>query len=237
MILILKTGSTRANIKASQGDFENWIIEKMELEEFEYIVHYVGDYKIIPPKQNYCGIIITGSPLMVTDIELENNILCNWLFDQQKKGTLILGICFGHQLLNVINGGSVDYNFSGTIIGSKTTYLTELGKNDKLLGTLPVCFNVYKVHQQSISILPEFAEVLATDNSGIIDAVKFGKNTWGVQFHPEFNSNVTKLYIQEKQKELVDEGFDIQDLLKNVISVDYGDRILKRFKELIFEYI
>ncbi|MEN6619404.1 MAG: glutamine amidotransferase [Rikenellaceae bacterium] len=233
MILILKTGSTLANIRATKGDFEDWIKEKMQLNEFEYHVHSVENYKTLPPEQHYSGIIITGSPLMVTDIKLEDNNMCNWLLDKQRSGTPILGICFGHQLLSILNGGSVEYNFSGTKIGSTKTYLTMAGQQDKLLGALPLVFEVYKTHKQSVSTLPESVEILATNNSGIIDAIKFNANTWGVQFHPEFDANITKLYIQEKYNELSAEGLDVQELLKNVVNVDYGDRILKRFKEIV----
>ena len=42
-----------------------------------------------------------------------------------------------------------------------------------------------------------------------------------------------KLYIENKKDILISEGFDIKDLLKNVAIVDYGEKIFKRFKEII----
>ena len=235
MVLILKTGSALANVRFAYGDFEDWIVGKMRLSELDYQVHLAGDYETLPIDQPYSGIVITGSPLMVTDIPIKGSNLCNWLLEQQGNGIPILGICFGHQLLSILNGGSVGYNFSGTIIGSARTYLTKAGQNDKLLGKLSPDFAVYKSHRQSVSELPESAEMLATDHSGIIDAVKFNSNTWGVQFHPEFNAEITKKYIQEKQDELYAEGFNVQELLDQVVRVDYGDRILIRFKEIVYE--
>ena len=232
MILILKTGSAPATINAVYGDFENWITAIMQLNEAECCIHSVGNYDTLPPNQDYSGIIITGSPLMVTDLDLKESKICKWLLDMQRNGTAILGICFGHQLLCVLNGGSVGNNISGIKIGSAKTYLTKFAKHDKLLGALPSVFEVYKSHRQSLLQLPLSSEILAMDDCGIIDAVKFGINYWGLQFHPEFNGSITRFYLQEKYNTLSAEGIDVQDLLKNVVDVDYGEIILKRFKEI-----
>lgn len=232
MILILKTGSALSNIRAVKGDFDAWIFSKMQLSESEYMVHSAGDYQTFPPERHYSGIVVTGSPLMVSDIEWKENRLCNWLFEQQQGGIPILGICFGIQLLAILNGGTVENNSSGTEIGSAKTHLTKLGRQDRLLGDLPSVFEVYKSHKQSVSALSETCEVLATNASGLIDAVKFGTNTWGVQFHPEFDGSITRLYLQEKSAELSAEGLDVQELQERVVEVDYGIRILNRFKEI-----
>ena len=158
MILILKTGSTLDNIKALHGDFEDWIAEKMHMHPTEYQVHPTGDYNRLPPKKDYSGIIITGSPDMVTEINLKNTRIHGWLMERQKSGTPMLGICFGHQLLNILNGGTVAFNPGGNNTGMEKTHLTHAGRKDKLLGDLPDSFEVYKVHQQSILTPPEFAK-------------------------------------------------------------------------------
>lgn len=232
MILILKTGSTIDNIKVYNGDFEDWITEKMKLSKSEYHVHAAGNYENLPPELNYSGIIITGSPLMVTDLELSTSKVSDWLLDKQENGMPILGICFGHQLLNVINGGSVNYIESGILIGLTTTHLTSTGKKDELLRGLPATFEVFKTHRQCVYELADSAKILSTNNLGIIDAIKFSSKTWGVQFHPEFSPNVMKLYIQEEKESLIAEGFDVDELLKSIVNNDFGEKILKNFKEI-----
>ena len=231
MILILKTGTTYKSIRSRYGDFEDWIKEKMNLKEGEYLIHPIGDYQIIPPDYNYKGIVITGSHSMVTDIEPRDSKICNWLLNAQRSGVPMLGICYGHQLLSNLVGGIVTYNTTGTVIGSENTYLTQAGQQDKLLGELPPVFEVYKANQQSVSKLPKSAEILATNESGMIDAVRFNNSTWGVQFHPEFDKNITKAYQQSQ--ELVNEGLDSLELTNEVVAVDYGIRILKCFKQII----
>lgn len=236
MILILKTGSTLDNIRASQGDFEDWIAEKMQIHPSEYHIHPTGDYNSLPSDQNYSGIIITGSSDMVADVNLREKGMYNWLLDHQESGMPILGICFGHQLLTILNGGTVDFNPSGNITGMKKTRLTPAGKKDKLLGDLPDSFEVYQVHKQSIHTPPDSAEILAYSDSGVIDAIRFNENSWGLQFHPEFDATRSKLTIQEQQNELSSEGFDVQQLLDHVAEVDYGERIFKQFKELTNDF-
>ncbi len=233
MILIIKTGTTFPKIKANHGDFEDWFKEKMNLREGEYLVHSIGDYENIPPEFHYTGIIITGSHAMVTNIEPKGTKFCNWLLDKQRSGIPILGICYGHQLLSVLIDGIVEYNSTGTKIGSKITHLTQAGKQDKLLGDLPPVFEVYKAHKQSVFKLPKSTEILATSESGMIDAFRFENNTWGIQFHPEFDNKITEAYIHEQFNELNDEGLDALEISSNVVNVDYGVKILKRFKEII----
>jgi GMP synthase (glutamine-hydrolysing) len=233
MILIVKTGSTLPNIGAIHGDFEEWFKEKMQLEKGEYQVYSSGSYDTFPSLQNYSGIVITGSPLMVTDMDVKGSKLGNWLLEQQRCGIPILGVCFGHQLLCVLNGGSIGYNLSGIEIGSAKTNLSQAGRSDQLLGEFPSSFEVYKSHRQSIARIPESAQILAVNDSGIIDAVKYDTNTWGVQFHPEFDADITKSYIQEKGIELIADGLNVEELLKAVVSVDFGSQLLVRFMEIV----
>lgn len=233
MILILKAGTTYNDIRANHGDFEDWVKEKMNLKEGEYFVHPIGDYQILPPDIDYKGIVITGSHSMVTNVEPKGSKICNWLLSAQNSTIPTLGICYGHQLLSVLVDGIVEYNSTGTIIGSAKTHLTQGGQNDKLIGGLPRAFEVYKAHKQSVFKLPKSAEILATSKSGMIDAFRLNNSTWGVQFHPEFDQNITKAYIHEHSKELIDEGLDPLELSNNVENVDYGVRILKCFKQII----
>jgi len=234
LILILKTGSTFESIKRNYGDFEDWLSDKMELSEKEFLVHSTNKYQNLPPDLKYTGIVITGSPLMVTDLKLNSLWVHDWLLDKQKKEIPILGICFGHQLLTVINGGSVKNNDSGTIIGSKPTYLTNKGKEDELLGILPSTFKAFKTHNQCIQVPPSTAEILSEDNSGSIDAIRFSTNSWGLQFHPEFTSTIMNLYIENKKVNLISEGLNIDSLVSTTETLDFGKKLLKQFKEITY---
>jgi len=232
MILILKTGSTFESIKSKYGDFEDWIIRKMNIEAGEYYIHATEDFESTPPNFDYEGIVITGSHNMVTDISINNTAMGKWLLEAHRRRISILGICYGHQLLGAIIGGTVGYNSEGSMLGSKHTYLTAAGEKDQLLGKLPPSLEVYKAHKQSVAKLPEYVQVLASGASGLIDAFRLNDNTWGLQFHPEFDQNITRLYIDELSQDLTNEGQDCQKLYENVTHIDYGSLILNRFKQI-----
>ena len=85
MILILKTGSTRESINAVRGDYEDWFADRMELSESDYHVHYADNYEGLPPELPFSGIVITGSPLMVTELKLESSKLIHWLKEKQRQ--------------------------------------------------------------------------------------------------------------------------------------------------------
>ena len=230
MILILKTGTTYNSIKSEYRDFEDWIITNMNLKEGEFLIHPTEDYQTVPPDNNYKGIVITGSHAMVTDIEPIENKMCNWLLNAHNNGMPLLGICYGHQLLCALVGGTVSYNSMGTVIGSEKTMLTAEGQTDKLLGEFPPDFKVYKAHKQSVSNLPKSAKILSVNETGMIDAFRLDERTWGVQFHPEFDQNITKAYINELSDELVSEGRDFLKLTNEVDDIAYGPKLLKRFR-------
>lgn len=235
MRLILKTGSTRPGVKSKHGDFEHWISNKMELGQNEYEVFKSKDYGSAPNGRNYSSIIITGSPAMVTEVKPKGSNLCNWLIDKQDKGIPILGICYGHQLLSHINDGIVSYNTEGLVFGLQKTHLTDAGKKDELLRTLPAKFDVYKAHRQVVSELPGKATVLAKSSSGRIDVFRI-KNTWGVQFHPEFDKSISESYLDEQEHIFMAEGLDVDQVKQKLISVRYGDLILKEFKKFSDKY-
>lgn len=232
MFIILKAGSAPDSIRKIHGDFEDWIARKMNLLPEEYLVFETEDYQKTPSHFPIKGIVITGSPLMVTDLDLQDKPLINWILEQQQKGTPILGICFGHQLLNVINGGQVGYNAEGLIIGSRQIHLSLLGQEDELLGALQIKDRVYKTHSQSLKVIPPSAHLLAVDDNGIADAVKFAPKTWGVQFHPEFTPEIMNSYLQAKASSAPNSSFSLSNLTNLMTDFPVNETILKRFKDI-----
>lgn len=232
MFIILKAGSAPDSIRKIHGDFEDWIARKMNLLPEEYLVFETEDYQKTPADFPIKGIVITGSPLMVTDLDLQDKPLINWILEQQQKETPILGICFGHQLLNEINGGQVGYNAEGLIIGSRQIHLSLLGQEDELLGALQIKDRVYKTHSQSLKVIPPSAHLLAVDDNGIADAVKFASKTWGVQFHPEFTPEIMNSYLQAKASSAPNNSFSLSNLTNLMTDFPVNETILKRFKDI-----
>ncbi|MCM1989968.1 gamma-glutamyl-gamma-aminobutyrate hydrolase family protein [Oceanirhabdus seepicola] len=114
---------------------------------------------------------------------------------QEKKP--LLGICRGHQILNVACGGTLYQDLSemsGSILkhfqeGKRYDYSHKIKiKSDSILDRLfgkEVLINSY--HHQCINQVGEGLEVVANASDGVIEAVQMKESDFvmGVQWHPE----------------------------------------------------
>jgi len=97
----------------------------------------------------------------------------------------ILGVCLGHQAIGIAFGGSLE-NLKTVHHGvSSNLHLT---KSDYLWNDFPDASAVGRYHSWVVSRnqLPQCLEILATDESGEIMALRHNAyDIRGVQFHPE----------------------------------------------------
>jgi GMP synthase (glutamine-hydrolysing) len=59
-----------------------------------------------------------------------------------------------------------------------------------------------------------------------------GARTWAVQFHPEFDHEVSRRYIELRRERILSEGLDPDTLIASVRESDHGARLLARFAAL-----
>jgi GMP synthase-like glutamine amidotransferase len=99
------------------------------------------------------------------------------------RGTPMLGVCFGSQLLAETAGGEVR-RAAGPEIGWHPVELTADGRVDPLLGFLPQRLETLQWHHYEW-LLPPGAVALA-HSSICLQAFRLeSRPVWGVQFHPE----------------------------------------------------
>ena len=109
----------------------------------------------------------------------------------------VLGICRGHQLINVATGGSM-YQDTGEIPGCYIKHSHETGNADiahrvmikedsKLHAMFGDQLMVNSYHHQAVKALGENIEVVATAADGVIEAIEIKDYPFGlgVQWHPE----------------------------------------------------
>ncbi|MBQ4342352.1 MAG: gamma-glutamyl-gamma-aminobutyrate hydrolase family protein [Erysipelotrichaceae bacterium] len=126
----------------------------------------------------------------------------------------VLGICRGHQVLNVYYGGSLIQDIPSTIkselrhsqaearnVGTHKVHLTK----DSFLGKKDEVFMTNSFHHQAVKDLGKTLEVIAISPDGIIEAIQ-NDEVMGVQWHPEcmiedeFHLNIIKTFIKRCQK-------------------------------------
>jgi GMP synthase (glutamine-hydrolysing) len=188
-ILIVKTGTTDADIVKTHGDYDDWFLATLPAEpERIKIVHaYKGDP--LPDTDGLAGIILTGSVLSVTDGEEWMLPLGRWAVSAADNGIPVLAVCFGHQLVGEVLGAPVVVNRMGLEVGAVDVVLSESGQKDLIFDGLPRQLDVQASHNFVVSDVPPRADLLASNVNTGVQAFGYGENLRAVQFHPEISSS------------------------------------------------
>jgi GMP synthase (glutamine-hydrolysing) len=229
-LLILQTGSTLPHIKARHGDFPDWMRRGLGLSRSQVEVCAAHRDARLHSPQHYRAVLVTGSASMVTQRLDWSEATAAWLRQAAQLGIPLLGICYGHQLLAHAFGGHVDYNPRGREMG--TVEIERLAGADPLFEGLPPRFRAHASHEQSVLEPPPGALVLARSALDDCQAFRLGERCWGLQFHPEFSTEVMRGYIRGRQEILTAEGRSIADLVGAVRPTPWARRLLRRFSRI-----
>ncbi len=232
-LLIIKTGSTLAELYAIKGDFEDWFMAGLGDSRPVQVIN-VTQGATLPEANRFAGAVITGSHCMVTEHLPWSEAAARWLAQAVGDGMPVLGICYGHQLLAYALGGAVGDNPRGSEYGTTTVELLPSVKNDPLFSHLKGDFLAQVCHKQTVLHLPSEAVLLATSRQDGCQAFVFGDHAWGVQFHPEFDAESMRFYIRRYRQALVDEGQDADELLAQVRETPVSAALLGKFARLSF---
>lgn len=232
-VLVVKTGSTLPGIRARRGDFESWITRGMGLAPGEVEIVAVAEGAALPDPAAPAGVVVTGSSAMVSAREPWSERTAAWLADAARAGTAVLGICYGHQLLAHGLGGRVGPNPRGREIGTIRLRVAPEARRDPLLGGLPEQALAHTTHLEAVLELPPGARRLAASDVDPNQAFAVGPRAWGVQFHPEFDADVMRGYLEGRRELLRGEGLDADRLLAEVREAPEAASLLRRFAALL----
>lgn len=175
------------------------------------------------PTTGLDGVIISGSQSSVYDDRPWILELSRWVEGAIADGLPILGVCWGHQLLAQVLGGTVkggSYELGYVEVNQET--------DDPLWEGIPDPFTVFATHSDHVVTLPSNATVLATNATGV-QAFR-EEQVYAVQFHPEYDLRTARAMIDSK--DLPSE--DIQRALdtcteENVRAAHSAKRIFDNF--------
>jgi len=234
-LLIVKLGKTFDRIHERFGGFDDMAIRGLGLKRDACAVVKPYEDEPLPDPGRLSGVLITGSHDMITD-DLEWSSRCAaWIPYIVQAKIPMLGICYGHQLIAQAMGGRAGNNPCGLELGSVDVQFNRAALSDRLFGgeLSATPQKLYLSHAQSVLTPPAGAELLASSKKDDCQAFSINGHVWGVQFHPEFSREIVCAYISEFSERLLREGQDPDALIQSVIDSSYGDRLLRRFGEIV----
>lgn len=135
--------------------------------------------------REHAGAVIFGGPMSANDPDDFVKAEIDWIGTCLKEQAPFLGICLGAQMLTRHLGGRVDAHHEGRAeVGYYPLALTEAGRGHADLSGAVWPGIVYQWHRDGFEC-PNGAECLATGGDFPVQAIRVGKNAYGLQFHPE----------------------------------------------------
>lgn len=228
-VLIIRTGRAPAPIRARHGDFPHWFRLGANLSPERVRIVDVEAGERLPAPGDVAGALITGSAAMVTERADWSEQTAGWIRDAMDLELPLFGVCYGHQLMSHALGGRVDYLPGGREIGTLPIKLTGAAQRDPLVAQLPGEFRAHTTHEQSVMEAPKGATVLAGSARDPHHLLRYGPNAMSAQFHPEFNADVMRAYIQRKHHDMRREGFDPHHTFRQVAATPLARRLFRQF--------
>ena len=138
-----------------------------------------------PPADGFDALMIFGGSMHV-----DQNDEHRWLTGEKEfiretldRGTPILGVCLGSQLLAAV-AGARPHRIPEPEIGWYDIEITEAGAADPLLGPLAPSVELFEWHHYVAPLPPGAVELARTP--ACVQAFRIeGKPAWGLQFHAE----------------------------------------------------
>lgn len=144
----------------------------------------------------------------------------------------LFGSCWGHQFIARAFGGEVIHDGDRSEMGTVEVDLTEAGKADALMGTLPERFASQAGHQDRVSILPPDATELAANETAPNQAFRIdGTGIYGTQFHSELDDETEKgrlIAYRDHYPEMADDDA-FQAALDAIRPSPYADDLIRRW--------
>ena len=166
-----------------------------------------------PDGFGYDGFVVTGSRASVYWDEPWIGRLKTWVGGAIEAGVPGLGVCYGHQLLADVMGGSVE-DMGEYEIGYRTV---EHDGDNRLLAGIDTDMTVFTTHSDRVVEAPPGATVFAKNDYGIHGFRK--DRLFAVQFHPEYDAETAESVTKGKTDQLPAER--IEAVLEGIDDENY----------------
>jgi GMP synthase-like glutamine amidotransferase len=139
----------------------------------------------LPDIDAFSHVILTGSEASILEREPWVEREAGWILEAHAAGRILLGSCYGHQLLAFVLAGPAH------VVRCREPEIgwipVERTMDSRILGSKGPAFT-FSVHFDEVRDLPEPFVVLASSEICPIQAFGVtGRSVWGLQIHPEID--------------------------------------------------
>ena len=184
----MQTGDMPWHGGSISENFDAMFLRSADYSRHEVSLAHVARGMSLEDPSCYCGVIVTGSPAMVTDREKWSEKSALWLRQAVLKRVPVLAVCYGHQLLAHALGGTVGPLPGGMELGTHQVTLEPLAQKHPLLQEMPQRFSANMAHSQTVLKAPKGAVVLGRSAHDAHQILAYGRHVLSLQFHPEFDA-------------------------------------------------
>jgi GMP synthase (glutamine-hydrolysing) len=157
----------------------------LEERHVSYRYHELGEPL---PSEQHSAVIIMGGPMSANDNLPGLRDELGLIERSLAENLPLLGICLGSQLIAKSLGTRVHRN-SQLEIGWEPVWFTDVAKHDPLFAEAPSPETFFHWHGETFD-LPSGAEWLAYSEKCRHQAYRYGRNVYGIQFHPEITAEM-----------------------------------------------
>lgn len=214
------------------GDNPTLFAKMMELDHDHVVEVPIQDADCrFPDPSEIAGVVISGSPAMVTDRHAWSERAAQWIADHHGK-LPVLGVCFGHQLVAHALGGRVTALPDRSEYGTIEVQATAAADADPVFQGVPARFAAQAAHSQTVADLPPGAKLLAQNGFGV-QAARMSDTVWGLQFHPEFDVGFMRVLFKTYATYMTGIGIDVATEGARLADSPMALRVLRNFAALV----
>lgn len=195
-VTILHAGEAPSRLREHHGRFPSWFQNSINIIDpnIRWREIRVIDGEMLPDPRELEAIAVTGSAFGVHDLTPWTDRLCEFIADAYSAKIKMVGICFGHQLMAHVLGGTVCRSPGGWGIGLHRFDLTG-GEYLFALGTRNIAIPVS--HQDQVVAAPAGAQVFLQSSFTPYAGLLYGNGIGlSVQCHPEFSQSIAKFFVE-----------------------------------------
>jgi len=149
----------------------------------QFVVYNVMEGHYPDDDQSFDAYLVTGSKADSFATDPWILTLKAYVLDRYQRGDVLIGVCFGHQLLALALGGKAERASQGWGLG---VHAYGVGTAEPWMEPRRPDLNLLISHQDQVTALPPGAEVVASSPFCPYAAYKLGDQVLCFQGHPEF---------------------------------------------------